>query len=228
MTPSDFADIGACLFDAYGTLFDVHSAVAREAGALGDKADAVSQLWRRKQIEYTWLRSLMRAHADFYQVTAEALDHALGAHGVGDRELRERLLELYLTLDAYPEVPETLDRIRARGIATAILSNGEPRMLTAATDSANLRERLDDVISVEAVGVYKPDARVYELGVERLGVAPERTAFVSANAWDACGAAHFGFQVIWLNRFAAMPEQLPGTPKATATTLDQVADLLGC
>ena len=228
MTSTDFTDIAACLFDAYGTLFDVHSAVAQEAGALGDKADPVSQLWRRKQLEYTWLRSLMRAHADFYQVTADALDHSLAVHGITDRELRERLLELYLTLDPYPEVPDTLDRIRAKGIGTGILSNGEPRMLTAATDNANLRARLDDVISVEPVGVYKPDPRVYELGVERMGVAADRTAFVSANAWDACGAAHFGFQVIWLNRFGAMPEQLPGTPKATATTLDQVADLLGC
>ena len=228
MTSTDFTDIAACLFDAYGTLFDVHSAVALEAGALGDNAEPVSQLWRRKQLEYTWLRSLMRAHADFYQVTADALDHSLAAHGIDNRELRERLLELYLTLDPYPEVPDTLDRIRAKGIGTGILSNGEPRMLTAATDSANLRARLDEVISVEPVGVYKPDPQVYELGVERMGVGADRIAFVSANAWDACGAAHFGFQVIWLNRFGAMPEQLPGTPKATATTRDQVADLLGC
>ena len=228
MTSTDFTDIAACLFDAYGTLFDVHSAIAQEAGALGDKADPVSQLWRRKQLEYTWLRSLMRAHADFYQVTADALDHSLAVHGIDDRELRERLLELYLTLAPYPEVPDTLDRIRAKGIGTGILSNGEPRMLTAATDSANLRARLDEVISVEPVGVYKPDPQVYELGVERMGVGADRIAFVSANAWDACGAAHFGFQVIWLNRSGAMPEQLPGTPKATATTLDQVADLLGC
>jgi 2-haloacid dehalogenase len=228
MTSTDFTDIAACLFDAYGTLFDVHSAVAQEAGALGETADPVSRLWRRKQLEYTWLRSLMRAHADFYQVTADALDHALAAHGIDDRELRERLLELYLTLAPYPEVSGTLDRIRAKGIGTAILSNGEPRMLTAATDSANLRARLDDVISVEPVGVYKPDPRVYELGVERMGVAAERIAFVSANAWDACGAGHFGFQAIWLNRVGAMPDQLPGTPRATATTLDQVADLLGC
>ena len=227
MTSTDFSDIGACLFDAYGTLFDVHSAVAKEVGALNDKAEPVSQLWRRKQLEYTWLRSLMRTHADFYQVTADALDHALAVHGVADRELRERLLELYLTLDPYPEVPATLDRIRARGIATAILSNGDPRMLTAATDSANLRERLDDVISVEPVGVYKPDPRVYDLGVQRTGVAAGRTAFVTANAWDACGAAQFGFQVIWLNRFGGAPERLPGTPKATVAALDQVADLLG-
>jgi 2-haloacid dehalogenase len=228
MTSPEFPTIGACLFDAYGTLFDVHSAVRQEAGVLGDAADPVSQLWRRKQLEYTWLRSLMRAHADFYQVTADALDHALAAHGIDDRELRERLLELYLTLDPYPEVPDTLDRLRAKGIATAILSNGEPRMLTAATDSANLRARLDDVISVDAVGVYKPDPQVYDLGVQRMGVPAEQTAFVSANAWDACGAAHFGFQVIWLNRFGQRPEHLPGTPKATASTLDAVADLLGC
>jgi 2-haloacid dehalogenase len=228
MTHADFADIGACLFDAYGTLFDVHSAVAQEAGALGDKADGVSQLWRRKQLEYTWLRSLMRAHADFYQVTADALDFALASHGVDDAELRERLLELYLTLDAYPEVPDTLRRIKDAGIATGILSNGEPRMLTAAVDSANLRELLDEVITVEPVGVYKPDPRVYDLGVERTGVAASRIAFVSANAWDAAGAAHHGFNVIWLNRFQQRPENLPGTPSATAYKLDEVAALLGC
>jgi 2-haloacid dehalogenase len=228
MTDAELSDIGACLFDAYGTLFDVHSAVAREAGALGDKAEPVSNAWRQKQLQYTWLRSLMRAHADFYQITADALDYALESHGIYDRELRARLLELYLTLDAYPEVPETLRRLRAQGIATGILSNGEPRMLTAAVDSANLRALLDDVITVEAVGVYKPDPQVYDLGRRRSGLAKERICFVSANAWDVAGAASYGFRVIWLNRFGQVPERLPGTPAATVTRLDAVAERLGC
>lgn len=228
MTDADLSDIGACLFDAYGTLFDVHAAVRREAGQLGDQADSVSAVWRQKQIQYTWLRSLMRRHADFYQITADALDYALETHGVDDRDLRERLLELYLTLDAYPEVPETLGRLRARGITTAILSNGEPRMLTAAVGSANLRELLDDVITVEAVGVYKPDPAVYHLGPQRTGLPKERICFVSANAWDVAGASAYGFRVIWLNRFGQPAERLPGHPEATVARLDAVADALGC
>jgi 2-haloacid dehalogenase len=228
MTDADLSDIGACLFDAYGTLFDVHDAVQQEAGQLGDQADSVSAVWRQKQLQYTWLRSLMRQHADFYQITADALDYALETHGVDDRELRERLLELYLTLAAYPEVPETLRRLRAGGIATAILSNGEPRMLTAAVDNANLRALLDDVITVEAVGVYKPDPAVYALGPQRTGLPARRICFVSANAWDVAGAATYGFRVIWLNRFGQPAERLPGRPEATVTRLDAVADALGC
>lgn len=227
MSHPDFADIGACLFDAYGTLFDVHSAVAKEAGALGDKADSVSAAWRQKQLQYTWLRSLMREHADFWQVTGDALDYALASHGVEDSDLRARLMDLYLRLDTYPEVPGALRRLKDAGVTTGILSNGEPRMLTAAVDSANIRELLDDVITVEPLGVYKPDPRVYELGVERTGVAKDRICFVSSNAWDVCGAAHHGFRVAWINRFDQQPERLPGAPKATVKTLDEVAELLG-
>lgn len=227
MTHPDFADIGACLFDAYGTLFDVHSAVAKEAAALGEKAQPVSEAWRSKQLQYTWLRSLMGAHADFWQVTGEALDHALASHGVDDARLRERLMEAYLRLDTYPEVAGALKRIKDGGCTTAILSNGEPRMLAAAVDSAGIAALLDDVITVEAVGIYKPDPRVYRLGSERTGVAAGRICFVSSNAWDICGAAHFGFNCAWINRFAQQRERLPGTPKAEVATLDEVAALLG-
>jgi 2-haloacid dehalogenase len=138
-----FADIGACVFDAYGTLFDVHSAVGRGGGALGDKAGPVSALWRQKQLEYTWLRSLMRAYADFWQLTGEGLDYALAANGIADPELRQRLMDLYLSLDAYPDVPDALDRLRAAGRKTAILSNGAPNMLQAAVETAGLGSRLD-------------------------------------------------------------------------------------
>jgi 2-haloacid dehalogenase len=227
MTSPAFSDIGACVFDAYGTLFDVHSAVARGGAALGDKAQAVSALWRQKQLEYTWLRSLMGAHADFWQVTGDGLDYALKTQGVDDPALRERLMELYLTLEAYPDAPACLQALRAAGKATAILSNGSPRMLTAATDSAGLSAHLDAVLSVEDVGIYKPDARVYQLAVERLEVEPERICFVSTNAWDAAGAAHFGFRVAWLNRFAQVPERLPGTPAAVIEGLAELPGLLG-
>lgn len=227
MTNSEFSDVQACLFDAYGTLFDVHSAVAKEAKALGDKAQAVSATWRQKQLEYTWLRSLMRAHADFWQVTGDALDYALSAQGVDDPALRARLMELYLRLDAYPEVPDTLKRLRTSGRRTGILSNGAPNMLSAAVEAAGLSDLLDDTITVEPVGIYKPDPEVYQLGVTRSGVAAERICFVSANAWDVAGAAHFGFKVAWLNRFGQPPENLPGKPLAQISTLDEVAGLLG-
>jgi 2-haloacid dehalogenase len=222
-----FADIGACVFDAYGTLFDVHSAVGRSREALGDKADGVSALWRQKQLEYTWLRSLMGAYVDFWQITGDGLDYALAANEVDDAELRRRLMDLYLSLDAYPDVTEALDRLRAGGKKTAILSNGAPNMLEAAVASAGLGTRLDAALSVDELRVFKPDARVYQLAVERLGVEAGRICFVSTNGWDASGAAHFGFNVAWLNRFGQKPERLPGTPAAVISTLAELPSLLG-
>ncbi len=222
-----FAEIGACVFDAYGTLFDVHSAVRRGGETLGDKADKVSALWRQKQLEYTWLRSLMGAHADFWQVTSEGLDYALTANGIKDRKLHARLMDLYLSLDAYPDVADALTRLRAGGKKTAILSNGAPKMLEAAVASAGLAELLDAALSIEDVGIYKPDRRVYQLAVERMGVAPGRICFVSTNAWDASGAAYFGFQVAWMNRFGQTPERLPGKHAAVIDSLNELPALLG-
>ncbi len=227
MSNPAFADIGACVFDAYGTLFDVHSAVGRGGGALGDKAQPVSALWRQKQLEYTWLRSLMKAHVDFWQLTGDGLDYALAANGVDDPALRDRLMDLYLSLDAYPDVKAALEQARAGGKKTAILSNGSPKMLQAAIDSAGLGDLLDDALSIEDVGIYKPDSRVYQLAVDRLGVAGGRICFVSTNGWDAHGAANFGFKVAWLNRFGQQPEKLPGEPSAVITTLAELPGLLG-
>ncbi len=222
-----FADIGACVFDAYGTLFDVHSAVGRSGGALGGKAGPVSALWRQKQLEYTWLRSLMGAYVDFWQVTGEGLDYALAANGIEDAALRQRLMDLYLGLDAYPDVPDALDRLRAGGRKTAILSNGAPNMLRAAVDFADLGGRLDAALSVDELRAFKPDPRVYQLAVDRLGVAAGRICFVSTNGWDAAGAAYFGFKVAWLNRFGQQPERLPGAPATVIETLAELPDLLG-
>ncbi len=227
MSHPAFADIGACVFDAYGTLFDVHSAVGKGGSALGDKAAAVSDLWRQKQLEYTWLRSLMRVHVDFRQVTADGLDYALASHGVDDPALRDRLLALYDDLDAYPEVPATLARLKEAGLKTAILSNGAPAMLTAAVASAGLGAQLDALLSVEEVGIFKPDPRVYQLAVDRLQVAAPQICFLSSNAWDANGAAHFGFTVAWINRFEKEPERLPGAPAAVIHRLDELPGLLG-
>ena len=227
MTDGTFTDIGACVFDAYGTLFDVHSAVGRGGEALGEKADAVSALWRQKQLEYTWLRSLMPAHADFWEVTGNALDYALEAHGIDDGALRDRLMDLYLSLSAYPDVTDCLTRLRQGGMKTAILSNGNPRMLKSAVRSAGIADRLDAVISIEEAGVYKPSPKVYQLAVDRLGVPASGICFVSNNAWDSHAGANFGYSVARLNRFGQPAEKLPGTPKAFMTSLAELAPLLG-
>jgi len=222
-----FATAKACVFDAYGTLFDVHSAVRRGGGALGDKASAVSELWRQKQLEYTWLRSLMGAHADFHQVTADSLHFALAASGVNDAALHDKLMGLYYSLEAYEEAEATLAALQRAGLTTAILSNGNPEMLQAAVRSARLDHRLDAVLSVEDVGIYKPDARVYQLAVDRLGVSRDEICFLSSNCWDARGAAHFGFKVAWINRFDRQEDRLPGDFVAVISRLDELLPLLG-
>jgi 2-haloacid dehalogenase len=207
--PQRLAPVDAVVFDAYGTLFDVNSAAARCRDALGPQADAFSATWRRKQLEYSWLRSLMGAHADFWQLTAEALDYACERHAIADASLRQRLLEVYRELSAYPEVPAMLRAIRDAGFKTAILSNGAPAMLQAAVAAASLAAQFDQVLSVEAVGVFKPHPSVYQLAIDRLGVAAARICFVSSNGWDIAGAAHFGFRAVWINRARDPRERLP-------------------
>jgi 2-haloacid dehalogenase len=220
------AGIRACVFDAYGTLFDVHSAVARLRPRLGAQADPLSQLWRTKQLEYAWLRSLMGRHADFWQITGDALDYALGRTAV-DPALREPLMQAYLALDAYPEVPEVLRRLRAGGLRTAILSNGAPAMLQAGAESAGIAALLDALFSVEDVGIFKPDPKVYRLAVDRLGVEPGEVAFLSSNAWDVHGAACFGLRPVWINRQGAPRERLPGGPEHELRDLSGLPELLG-
>jgi len=222
-----FRNIKACVFDAYGTLFDVHSAVGRHKARIGDSADAVSAIWRTKQLEYTWLRSLMGRHVDFWRVTGDALDYAMDAHDIEDASLREDLMNAYLSLDAYPEVPEVLRRLKDAGYRTAILSNGAPNMLEAGARSAGIEALLDANLSIEEIGVYKPDFRVYQLAVDKLGVAPESISFQSSNAWDAVAAATFGFQVAWVNRFGQRRERLTADPQAEIGDLNQLLEVLG-
>jgi 2-haloacid dehalogenase len=219
--------IRACVFDAYGTLFDVHSPVARLAPEIGPKADELSQLWRRKQLEYTWLRSLTGAHADFWHVTGDALDYALKVHAIDDPGLKDELLSLYLTLDAYPDAQPALQAVRAKGLRTAILSNGSPAMLDSAVRHAGLGKLLDFVLSVEDVGIYKPSRRVYRHAMHKL-VLHEAPAicFVSANPWDAQGAAQFGFQAVRIDRFGLPDDNIPGKPAATVTSLSELTGLL--
>src|SRR5882724_12280614 len=169
MSNEPLTGVKACVFDAYGTLFDFASAAKACRDVLGDASDKLTALWRDKQLQYTWLRSLQGRHADFWQVTGEALDFALDTLGIGDAALRDRLMQLYLTLEAFPEVPATLARLKAAGLKTAILSNGSPAMLRAVVEHAGIGALLDAVLSVEEVGVYKTHPRVYALAVERLG-----------------------------------------------------------
>ena len=222
-----FGDIAVCVFDAYGTLFDYNTAAGRHVAALGDKAAPLAELWRHKQLQYTWLRSLMGRYTGFWQVTGEALDFSMGELGVEDDALRARLMEAYRTLDAYPEVTETLATLRAHRLRTAILSNGEPGMLESAVEAAGIGDHLDAVLSVEEVGIFKPHPSVYQLVVDRLGVPPARVSFQSSNAWDANGAAAFGFRVAWCNRFGQGRERIPEAPDAEIKTLAELPPLLG-
>ena len=222
--------ISTCVFDAYGTLFDV-SAAARAAAAepgreaLADKAGALADIWRLKQLQYTWLRAVSDAHTDFWSVTQDGLDFALEATGLTDPELRERLLALYWELEAYPEVPEMLGALKADGFQTAILSNGSPDMLQGAVTSAGLQDLLDAVLSVEDVGVFKPHKRVYDMVGQRFGCAPEEVLFVSSNGWDAAAASGYGFTTLWVNRAGDPMDRLPWTPQVIETDLKKVPDI---
>jgi len=219
--------IRACVFDAYGTLFDYASAAAGCRDALGDKLGPLTALWREKQLQYTWLRALQGRHADFWEVTGEALDFALETLGLSDMGLRMLLMDLYLELDTFPEVPEMLVRLKAAGLKTAILSNGSPRMLAAAVSKAGIGTWLDAVLSVEEVGVYKPHPKVYQLAVDRLGVEPSAISFQSSNAWDAYAASAFGMRVVWCNRYGQRPERLPGKPDHEVRSLGELPALVG-
>jgi 2-haloacid dehalogenase len=212
MTREPLVGIRACVFDAYGTLFDVTSAALRCAEELAGMAPRLSTLWRDKQLQYTWLRAVQGRHADFWQVTGDALDFAMESLGLAEPVLRERLMHLYLTLDAYPDVPEVLRQLRGAGLATEILSNGSPAMLAAAIAHAGLGDLLDHVLSVEETGVYKPHARVYQLAVDRLAIPPQEITFISSNGWDAWAGSAFGMRAVWCNRQSQTRERLPGAP----------------
>jgi 2-haloacid dehalogenase len=194
---------------------------------LGESIDKLTALWRDKQLQYTWLRALQGRHADFWQVTGDALDFALETLTIEKPGLRDRLMNLYLTLDAFPEVPDVLKRLKTAGLRTAILSNGSPMMLDAAVKEAGLGSLLDAVLSVEEVGVYKPHPKVYQLAVDRLGVPAGAIAYESSNAWDAYAASAFGMQVVWCNRYGQRPERLPGKPDRMVTSLAELPSLLG-
>jgi 2-haloacid dehalogenase len=223
-----FEGIQAVVFDAYGTLFNVASPVERLTAEIGDKAADLAKLWRQKQLEYTWLRSLTGVHADFWVVTREALDYALEALGFSGQEgLADELMTLYLKLDAYPDAKPALEALRSRSKRLAILSNGSPSMLDAAVRHAGMETLFEFVLSVEDVGIYKPSRRVYRLAMQKMHIADAPSiAFVSANTWDAQSAANFGFQVARIARQPTPDDRIPGKPRAVIDSLEKLKDLV--
>ncbi len=220
--PAPFARVRACAFDAYGTLFDVHSAIREVAAAVPD-AQQLSELWRAKQLQYTWLRSLMGRYTDFERVTSEALEFAMRTLGVRDHALQARLLERYFRLDAYEDARDAIVRLREAGLGVIILSNGSPAMIEAACESSGLGEVLEGFCSVDDARVYKPHPDAYALARDGLGLAPEEICLISANGWDVAGAGAFGFRTVWVNRSPGPPEQLGVTPDAEVRSLAQAA-----
>jgi 2-haloacid dehalogenase len=210
------------VFDAYGTLFDVHSAVARHAEAIGPDALRLSEIWRAKQLEYTWVLSLASRYEPFWVLTERALDYALARTRTADPALRSRLLDAYRTIDAYPEVGAALAALRGRGLKTGILSNGDTGMLLDAAGSAGIADRLDAILSVDSVNVFKTSPRAYELVLSVFQVRPSEVLFVSSNRWDIAGAAAFGFRPIWVNRLG-LPDEYPGLEPAAV--IESLADL---
>lgn len=221
------AGVRACVFDAYGTLFDVASPARRCTDALGDAAPRLAAIWRERQLRYSWLRTLQRRHADFWQVTGDALDFALATLGIAQPALRGRLMELYRTPDVHAEVPGMLAALKRAGMFTAILSNGAPAMLDSAVRACGLDTVLDAVWSVEAAGVYKPHPDVYRLAVDGSGADVHAIVFVSSNGWDAHAASAFGMRTVWCNRHGEVDERLPGAPDRVVATLEGLPALVG-
>ena len=218
------------VFDAYGTLFDVNAAAQAAAAepehaALRDIWPKLAFDWRRKQLEYTWLRAVADRHCDFWQVTEDGLDWALAAQGLDDPATRKRLLELYWELAAYPEVPAILAALKAAGKQTAILSNGSPAMLDAAVASAGIGQQLDALLSVESVGVFKPHAKVYDMVEAHFGCARDAVLFVSSNGWDAAGAAGYGFRTAWVNRAGDPVDNLYARPHHILPDLTTIPEI---
>jgi 2-haloacid dehalogenase len=219
--------IQACVFDAYGTLFNVASPVEKLSSTIGEKSADVAKLWRQKQLEYTWLRSLMGTHADFWTVTRDALDYTLEVCEIAEPGLADELMTLYLKLDAYDEVAATLQAIRAKGKRCAVLSNGSPSMLDSALRHAGLEKLFEHVLSVEEVGIYKPSRRVYRLALQKFQIADAPSiCFVSANSWDAQAAAQFGFQVVKVSRVKTFHDRIPGKISAEIVDLSRLMELV--
>lgn len=210
------------VFDAYGTLFDVHSAVRTHAQSLGEQGNALSETWRNKQLEYAWIKALMGSYSDFWTLTEEALDYALASQSIEDSKLRDALLEAYWTLDCYPEVPKALKRLRKDGARTAILTNGSPDMIRAAVESSKIDALVDDIFCVEAVKTFKTAPEVYAMVTDSWDVKPKKVAFHSSNRWDIAGATKFGFRCSWINRNGQPDEYKRYPPERVLESLKDI------
>ena len=218
--------IEACIFDAYGTLFDVNAACRELSKEVGDSWEQLASLWRLRQVEYTWLRNSMDQYIDFWQITSDALDYAMETLDIENIGLREELLNLYLKLEAYPEVKGLLKNLKQRGLKTGILSNGSMKMLNSAVDNANIRDVLDVILSVEECEIYKPSSKVYDLVKIKMHINKENVLFFSSNAWDMHAASNYGFKTIWVNRFNGKLERLPGKPIDIVNSLDKIDEII--
>ena len=218
-------DIKAIVFDAYGTLFDVNSAAEKCKGKIGDKWEGFANFWRTTQLEYTWLRSLMKRHKDFWQVTEDSLDKSMKAFKI-DSSMKNELLNLYKVLSPYPEVKEVLKKLKIKEYKLAILSNGTPALLSELVKSSNLENIFDDLFSVEEVRIYKPDSKVYDMPIKKYQIKPDEVAFLSANTWDVSGGGNYGYNAIWVNRNNNIFDNLDYEPKNEIKNLKQLIEVI--
>ena len=215
----------AVVFDAYGTLFDVNSAAKKCKDKIGNEWESFANFWRTTQLEYTWLRSLMRRHRDFWNVTEDSLDKSMKVYGI-DKNMKNELLDLYKVLSPYPEVNEVLKNLKNKKFKIAILSNGNPTLLNDLVTSNNLNNLFDDLFSVEEIKVYKPDSRVYKIPIEKYNVKANEITFLSANTWDVSGGGNFGYNSIWVNRNNSVFDSLDFQPKNEISNLTQLLDIV--
>ena len=218
-------NIKAIIFDAYGTLFDVNSAAEKCKNKIGAKWEGFANFWRTTQLEYTWLRSLMGRHKDFWQITEDSLDKSMRTFNI-DASMKNELLSLYKVLSPFKEVPETLEKLKEKNLKLAILSNGTPSLLKELVESNNLENLFDDLFSIEEVGIYKPDSKVYDLPIKKYKIKSNEVAFLSANTWDVSGGGNYGYNSIWVNRNNSIFDKLDYSPKHQIKQLGELLDLL--
>jgi len=218
-------DVKAIVFDAYGTLFDVNSAAEKCKGKIGDKWEDFANFWRTTQLEYTWLRSLMKRHKDFWQVTEDSLDKSMKAFKINS-SMKSELINLYKVLSPYPEVKEVLKRLKVKEYKLAILSNGTPALLSELVKNSNLENIFDDLFSIEDVKIYKPDSKVYDIPIKKYQIKPDEVAFLSANTWDVSGGGNYGYNAIWINRNNNIFDNLDYEPKNEIKNLKQLIEII--
>mgnify|MGYP001330571898 FL=1 len=218
-------NIKAIIFDAYGTLFDVNSAAEKSKSKIGDKWESFANYWRKTQLEYTWLRSLMGRHKDFWQITEDSLDKSMQAFNI-NKAMKNELLDLYKILSPYPEVKETLEKLKEKRYKLAILSNGTPALLNELVKSNGLQNLFDDIFSIEEVKIYKPSSKVYDMPTKKYNIKNEEVAFLSANTWDVSGGGNYGFTSIWVNRNKNIFDKLDYIPKNIIKDLNQLLEIV--